>query len=161
MKSKKPRLIIRKTNKQVILQIAEYSHKGDKLICGVNSNVLNKLGWKYSCKNLPACYLAGLLIGKKALTKKVKEAILDTGLQTPIAGSRIYAALRGAVDAGLKISASENIFPSQERLSGAHIKTFFSSNKNQNQFSDYKKKKLDPAKIQQDFEAYKKKIMSG
>ncbi len=160
LKSKKLRLIIRKTNKQILLQIAEYSSNGDKVLCGVNSTVLKKLGWKYSCKNLPACYLAGLLLGKKALAKKINEAILDVGLQTPVKGSKIYAGLKGVIDAGLKVMASEDIFPSQERLSGKHITAFFSANKNPVRFADYRKKKLDPIKLQQEFEVYKKKIMS-
>ncbi|MBW2991146.1 50S ribosomal protein L18 [Candidatus Woesearchaeota archaeon] len=160
LKSKKPRLIIRKTNKQIIIQIAEYTPAGDKMLCGVNSNILKKAGWKYSCNNLSACYLAGLFLGKKALAKKVGEAILDSGLQTMVPGSRIYAALKGVVDAGVKIPCSEKAFPLQERLSGKHITSFFSANKNPAQFSDYKKRKADPAKLQQDFEVYKKKIIS-
>ncbi len=161
LKSKKPRLIIRKTNKQIILQIAEYTPNGDKIICGVNSNILKKAGWKYSCNNLPACYLAGLFLGKKALAKKVDKAILDAGLQTLVPGSRIYAALKGVIDSGMNIPVSNKIFPSQERLSGAHITAFFSTNKNPTQFSAYKKKNLDLKELKQAFEAYKKKIMSS
>lgn len=159
LKSKKPRLIIRKTNKQIILQIAEYTPKGDKIICGVNSGILKKAAWKYSCNNLPACYLAGLFLGKKALAKKVSEAILDVGLQTLVPGSRIYAALKGVIDVGMKIPASDKVFPSSERLCGGHISAFFSANKHPTHFSDYKKKNLDLAKLKQDFEIYKKKII--
>jgi len=161
LKSKRPRLIIRRTDKQILIQVAEYAPNGDKLVCGVNSNVLKKLGWGYSCKNLPACYLTGLLLGKKALTKKVKEVILDAGLQTLVPGSRIYAALKGVIDAGIEIPVSDNIFPSQQRLSGEHITAFFSANKNPVQFAAYKRKSADLTKLKQDFEAYKKKIMSG
>ncbi len=161
LKSGTRRIIIRKTNQQMIIQIAEYAAQGDKVICGVNSNALVKLGWKYSCKNLPACYLAGLLLGKKALAKKVKEAVLDIGLQTPVVGSKIYAALKGAIDAGMDIPASEEVLPSPERLSGKSIASYFSTSKSGNQFSKYKKDGLDSAKIAQDFEIMKKKIMSG
>ena len=161
LKSKKPRLVIRKTNKQIIIQIVDYAHDGDRVVCGVNSIALKKLGWKYACNNLPACYLAGLMLGKKALAKKISEAIVDVGLQTPVAGSRLYAGLKGVVDAGLKVPVSEDIFPSPERLSGKHITSFFSANKNPNQFAEYKKNKLELAKLQQDFEAFKKKITSG
>jgi len=160
LQSRKPRLIIRKTNKQIILQIAEYVNEGDHILCGANSIALKKIGWDYSCNNLPACYLAGLLLGKKALAKKIKMAIVDVGLQTPVAGSRIYAAVKGAIDAGMNIPASEEVFPSPDRLSGKDIAAFIASNKNQNQFSAYKKKNLDGKKIVQDFEACKKKIMS-
>lgn len=161
LKSKKPRLIIRKTNKQIILQIADYSPDGDKIICGINSGILAKQGWKYSYKNLPACYLAGLLLGKRALAKKINQAVLDLGLQTPVAGSRIYAALKGVIDAGVKVPSSEEIFPSEDRLCGKNITAFFLISKNQMQFADYKKKNLDLAKLQQDFDALKKKIRSS
>lgn len=160
LQSRKPRLIIRKTNNQIILQIAEYALKGDHIICGVNSLTLKKHGWNYSCKNLPACYLAGLLLGKKALAKKVKIAIVDVGLQTPVAGSRIYAAAKGAIDAGMSIPASEDVFPSPERMSGKDIAAFIASNKSKIQFSVYKKNNLDDKKIVQDFEAQKKKIIN-
>jgi len=156
--SKKPRLIIRKTNQQIILQIAEYAPDGDRVLCGVNSNILKKMGWKYSCKNLPACYLSGLLLGKRALAKKVNEAILDAGLQTLVPGSRIYTALRGVIDAGLKVPASDKVFPSPERVLGKHITDFFITAKDPLQFSAYKKNKADPKNLPQDFEVYKKKI---
>ncbi|KYK24576.1 50S ribosomal protein L18 [Euryarchaeota archaeon SM23-78] len=161
LKNAKPRLVIRKTNKQIILQIAEYAPSGDKIVCGVDSNILKRTGWKYSCNNLPACYLAGLFLGKKALAKKVNEAILDVGLQTPVKGSKIYAALKGVIDAGMKIPVSEDIFPSQERLEGAHISAFFTGNKNPTQFSSYKKNKAEVSKLKQEFDAFKKKIIGG
>jgi len=161
LQSRKLRLIIRKTNKQMLLQIAEYSAAGDKIICGAESNALKKLGWKYSCKNLPACYLAGLLLGKKAAAKKVKGAIVDVGLQTPVAGSRLYAAVKGAVDAGLKVPVSEEVFPPDDRLTGKSITSFFESSKDKLQFAGYKKQNLDLKKFQADFDALKKKIMDS
>ncbi|MFH1506406.1 MAG: 50S ribosomal protein L18 [archaeon] len=121
LQSRKPRLVIRRTNTQIIAQIIKYDADGDKIVIGFDSKQLTKLGWKHSTKNIPAAYLAGLAIGKKAQDKGVKEAILDLGLQTPIAGSKLYAALKGAVDSGLKIPCSEEIFPKQERLEGKHI----------------------------------------
>jgi large subunit ribosomal protein L18 len=160
LQSRKPRLIIRKTNKQIILQIAEYSQDGDKITCSISSSALRKLNWDYSCNSLPACYLAGLLLGKKASAKKVKMAIVDVGLQTPVAGSRIYAAVKGVIDAGVDVPASDEVFPSPERLSGKDIAAFLASNKNQSQFSAYKKKNLDGKNLVRDFEACKKKILN-
>ncbi|MFH0870813.1 MAG: 50S ribosomal protein L18 [archaeon] len=160
LKSKTPRLVVRRTNKQLLLQIVEYLPDGDKIICGVNSSSLKKLGWQYSCNNMPACYLAGLLLGKKAKAKHVKEAILDAGLQTHVPGSRIYAAVKGAVDSGIMIPVSPEVFPSKERLSGVHIASYYSSNKSSSQFSAYKAKKLDAAKMNKDFEDFKNKIAS-
>ena len=47
LKSKKLRLVVRKTNKQILIQIVKYEPDGDKIICGVNSSSLKKQGWKY------------------------------------------------------------------------------------------------------------------
>jgi large subunit ribosomal protein L18 len=161
LQSRKPRIIIRKTNRQIMLEVAEYAPDGDKIICGVSSIALKKLGWKYACNNLPACYLAGLLLGKKALAKKVKEAIADFGLHTPVAGSKLYAALKGAIDAGMNIPASEEVFPSEDRLKGKDITAYFYSSKGKQQFADYKKLNLDLKKLQPDFDDLKKKIISN
>jgi large subunit ribosomal protein L18 len=73
---------------------------------------------------LPAAYLTGLLIGKKAAKNKIKEAVLDSGLYPSTKGSRIYAVLKGAVDSDLKVSFDEKILPSEERIKGLHIQKF-------------------------------------
>ncbi len=121
LKSSKPRLVIRRTNKNIIAQLIEYHPDGDKIIIGLTSKRLEKMGWKHDKKNIPAAYLTGLLLGKEANKKGIKEAILDIGLQTPHKGSRIYAALKGAIDAGMNIPSSEEVFPPEERLTGQHI----------------------------------------
>jgi large subunit ribosomal protein L18 len=137
LQSRKPRLVIRRTNTQILTQIVKYAPDGDKVVVGFDSKNLKKMGWKYSAKNLLAAYLAGLTIGKKAKEKGVKEAIVDLGLQTPVAGSRLYATLKGAVDAGLIIPCSEEVFPKKERLEGQHIKKESNMKKD---FEDLKKK---------------------
>ena len=53
---------------------------------------------------------------------KIKEAILDIGLRSPIKGSIDYAALKGAVDGGLAIPHSKEVLPSEKRIKGEHIK---------------------------------------
>jgi len=142
LKSRKPRLVIRKTNTQMILQIAQYQPDGDRIIATVQSKELAKNGWKHSFKNLPAAYLAGMLIAKKAKAHKIEGAILDMGLTTPLKGTKIFAALRGAVDAGLQVPVSDSIFPTEERLKGEHISSFLDKHKT----------------ITQDFEKIKKEI---
>ncbi len=119
--SRKHRLIIRRTNKYIIIQVADYTPIGDKNLVYFNSINLKKETWKFSCKNIPAAYLAGLLAGKKALEKDIKEAILDIGLQTPVNGSKIYAALKGVLDAGVNVPHSGEIFPPEDRLTGKHL----------------------------------------
>ena len=121
LKGKTNRLIIRKTNTQIIMQIAQYKEQGDQILITTRSTELKKLGWKHSLKNLPAAYLTGLLLAKKAKQHKITNAILDLGLQTSIKGTRVFSALKGTNDAGLQIKANEETYPTQNRIQGEHI----------------------------------------
>jgi len=117
--SGKTRLVIRKTNRYIIAQLVQSDIAQDKVLVGVSSKDLLEKGWSKdlqgSLKGLPAAYLTGLLLGKNA-KGKVKEAILDMGMYRNVKRSRIYAALKGAIDSGLKVSCSETILPSMEDL---------------------------------------------
>lgn len=119
--SGKPRLIIRKTNKYMIAQIVKSDAAQDTVIIGINSKKLTEMGWKGSFKNIPSAYLTGLLLGKKSIEAGIKEAVLDMGLQRSTKGSRIYAVLKGCVDGGLSVAHSEEILPSEDRITGKHI----------------------------------------
>jgi large subunit ribosomal protein L18 len=119
--SGKPRLVIRKTNKYMIAQIVKSEAAQDAIIVGVNSKKLMEMGWKGSSKNIPSAYLTGLLLGKKSVDAGINEAILDMGLQRSTKGSRIYAVLKGCIDAGLSVAHSKEILPSEDRVSGKHI----------------------------------------
>ena len=121
IKSGKPRLVVRKSNKSINCQIVSYESKGDKTLLNANALELNGFGWSGPTGNIPAAYLTGMLCAKKALENKIEEAILDVGLYSGINGSRIFAVLKGAVDGGLKIPHSEEAFPSDDRISGKHI----------------------------------------
>jgi ribosomal protein L18 len=48
----------------------------------------------------------------------VPEAVLDIGLNEPVKGSKVFTALKGLLDAGMEIPHGEEIFPSDERISG-------------------------------------------
>jgi len=119
LKSEKPRLVIRKTNRYIIAQIVESSLALDKTLLKVSSKDLLEKGWPKekvgSLKSLPASYLTGFLLAKK-LKGKVKESILDIGLHRNVSGSRLYATLKGASDAGLKITHNEKALPSLDRI---------------------------------------------
>ena len=143
--SKRPRLVVRKSLKYIRAQIVEFDKKGDKTLVSAFSKELKKLGWKYACDNLPAAYLTGLLIGKRALEKGISEAVLDMGLYPSTKGSRIYACVKGALDAGLKIPCSEEVLPSEERIKGMHIANYLEK------FKD----------LPEEFEKIKEKILSG
>lgn len=121
LKSGDARLVIRLSNTSVTIQCVQYKPEGDYVMCTFNSHKLDGYGWKYSKKSLPAAYLSGLAAGKLFLAKDVSKAILDLGLQTPKSGSRLYAALKGVVDAGVDIPHNPEVFPSEQRLSGEHI----------------------------------------
>lgn len=107
LKSEEKRLIARKTNRYIIAQIVKSIKAQDSVIIMMTSKILLSHGWpkeyKGSLKSLQAAYLTGYIIGKIALEKKIKEAILDMGMHKNVHKSRIYAVLKGAIDAGLKI----------------------------------------------------------
>lgn len=122
LKSNKARLVVRKSLKYLGLHIVEFVPSGDKVVISFNSKQLGKQGWKHSCKNLPAAYLSGLMIGKLAQKKGIKEAILDMGMHPSVKGSKIYAAVKGAIDSGLMIPCGKDMLPDEKRLTGEHIK---------------------------------------
>jgi len=122
LKSKDPRIVIRKTNRYVILQLVQSKEAQDNIVASVNTKDLLKLGWpenkSNSLKSLSAGYLAGYLLGTK-LKGKVSEAILDSGLIPSTKGSKVYAAVKGIFDAGIKISHNEKILPSEDQINNA------------------------------------------
>jgi large subunit ribosomal protein L18 len=165
--SQKNRVVVRFTQTQIIGQVVSFEPKGDKVIVSNNSLNLKKLGWDYSCKNIPASYLAGLDLGKKAVSKGIKEAILDTGFKSPLRKGRVYAFLKGVMDAGVQIpNKSDDIFPSQDRIEGKHIESYADSLKSNDvalnkQFSKYLKNKVQPQGISAKFNEIKQKIESA
>lgn len=163
--SGKPRLVVRKSNRHVVVQIAEAEPQGDIILASVHSRELVRdYGWKgYTC-NTPAAYLLGLIIGYKALKRGIKEAILDIGLHRSTRGNIIYAVVKGALDAGLKIPVRENMLPSSNRIKGQHIADYAKLLKEedperyQRQFSSYLEKKLPPETLPEHFENIKESI---
>jgi large subunit ribosomal protein L18 len=121
LQSRRPRLVVRKTNTNTLVQIINANVVGDMTVASAIASELSDHGWKAGTSNLPAAYLTGFLAGLRAKSRGVKEAILDVGLNPPIKGSRIYAALKGVVDAGLEVPHSPEILPDEDRLSGKHI----------------------------------------
>ena len=120
--SKKPRVVVRKSNASTTLQLVMAEQTGDKTLLTVNSRQLQDFGYTFSKSNLPAAYLTGLLFGKKMLALGISEGIADIGLHASTKGNRIYAAVKGVVDAGVDVPHSPEIFPAEERISGKHIK---------------------------------------
>ena len=143
LKSKTPRVVVRVTNKKIITHTSDFAEKGDKTTVFVDSAHLKGLGWKHSTKSIPAAYLTGALLAFTMKAHGINECIMDLGLRTNTKGSRIYATLKGAADAGLKFPHSPDYFPPEDRISGKHIDAY---------------RKTDVSKAFADMKA---KIMSG
>lgn len=163
LKSRKPRLVIRRHLNGIRCQIIQYEKEGDKTLVETTSKALRKFGWKSHMANIPAAYLTGMLIGFNALKKGIKEAIVDMGLQRSTKGNALYACVAGAIDAGMNIPAEKDILPDKERLSGKHIAQFAALLKKtperyKKQFSSYAKAGLEPEKIEENFTATQNKI---
>ena len=129
LKSRMLRLVIRKSDKYISAQVVEYSQKGDKTLATAHSSELKGLGWQHGMKSTPAAYLTGLLLGRRAGNK---EAILDIGIHSVTTGAKMFAALKGATDAGLKVKHDAKVLPSADRIAGKHIATHLKAN-----FSDF------------------------
>lgn len=122
--SVRPRMVVRKTNKHIICQLVTAHMDGDRTHVAANSSDLRKYGYEGSLSNTPAAYLTGMLFAVRALNADKSEAILDIGLHRAKPGARVFAALKGAVEAGLDVPHSEEILPSDERCTGEHIAAF-------------------------------------
>lgn len=125
IKSGLPRLVVRRTNRYIIAQIIQPKASGDRCITTVTSGKLAAYGWRGGHKNIPAAYLTGLLAGRLAREAGVDKAVVDLGLHRPVAGSKLFAVVKGALEAGLSIPFSEDVFPPEERLRGEHIRRYF------------------------------------
>ncbi len=126
VKSGLPRLVVRKTNKHIIVQVIKPKFGGDETILTVTSKKLREFGWKASLKNTPAAYLTGLLAGL-LMKPKIDKAVLDIGLHRPSKGSKVFAAALGFKDSGIEISVGEEIPPEEDRIKGAHISSYYRS----------------------------------
>ena len=130
LRSGAPRAVVRVSNTQVICQLVSYNPNGDIILQSVNGKSLtDSYSWPEdaSKKSIPACYVAGYALGKKAISAGNHEAVLDIGLAASSPGSRVFSALKGMVDAGLEIPHGSSVLPSEDRLSGKHIDDSLSS----------------------------------
>jgi large subunit ribosomal protein L18 len=114
-------MVVRKTNRHIIIQLVTAELDGDRTLVSANSAELETYGYKGSTSNTPAAYLTGMLFAVKAKKADYSRAILDIGLNRATPGARVFAALKGAVEAGLDVPHGEKILPSDERAKGNHI----------------------------------------
>ena len=123
LKSGKPRIVFRKSNRYLLAQYVSSKEAQDKIEFGVNSRILLKYGWPKngSLKNIPASYFLGYYLGKRIIKEKLETPIIDFGMIQTIHKNKIYAFIKGTIDAGLKISCKKEAFPDEERIKGEHL----------------------------------------
>ncbi|KAG9099688.1 60S ribosomal protein L5 [Ceratobasidium sp. 370] len=134
----KYRLVVRFSNKNIVVQVVYARLQGDFVLVSANSRELPRYGIEHGLTNWSAAYATGLLAARRALTKlgladKYKgvaepdgtismteaaedaprpfKAYLDVGLKRTSTGSRVFGALKGASDGGIFIPHSEKRFP--------------------------------------------------
>ena len=161
--SKENFVTIRISGKNTTVQVSAAKIGGDNVIAAAHSRELKKLGWKSSGKSIPAAYLTGLLAGQKAKNAGVESAIVYSGIKPLRAGSRIAAAVKGVLDAGIAIPANEEVLPSEERIKGEHIVAYASSREKSEspQFSTWKQVQLSAENFGDHFEQITSKIKGG
>jgi large subunit ribosomal protein L18 len=151
------------SDENVSAQLIRPDLLGDKVMASVHSNELLSYGWKGSRKNVPSCYLVGLLLGKKCLQKKITRAILYIGKRHFT--TKIAACLKGLSEAGLEMPFSENIIPSEQRIQGNHIAEYAKKLKAneelyKSRFSSNLGSGLQPEKYPSHFSEVKDRIVS-
>lgn len=162
-----PRLVVRKSLKHMRVQVIKAEEKGDVVIASATSEELRgKYGWQAPCGNIPAAYLTGLICGFRAKAKGVNKAVLDVGLHKPSRGSRVFAALKGAVDSGIEIPHDESLLPDESVIMGENIKSYaelLSSDPElyKLKFSQYLSRGLSPENLTDHFQNVKEKIISS
>jgi len=125
LKSRGPRIAFRRSNRYLISQYITSEEAKDRIKFGLNSKMLIQYGWPEKSKNLkstPASYLLGILTGKKILEEHLEIPVIDFGMLRVLPKTRIQAFIKGVVDSGLKIKYKNEAFPSEDRITGKHLK---------------------------------------
>lgn len=137
----KYRLVVRFTNKDIIMQLVTSEISGDKVFVAAYAHELKAYGIEHGLTNWAAAYATGLLIARRALKKlgldedfvgveeadgeftlteaaetddgerRPFKAFLDVGLARTSTGARVFGALKGASDGGIFVPHSEKRFP--------------------------------------------------
>lgn len=126
LKSEKPRIVFRKTNKYLVAQYVVSDEAQDKIVFGIGTKDLLKHGWdekaKGSLKSVTAAYVLGYFAGKKISKEKLETPIVDLGMVRVLHKTKVFAFIKGLIEAGVKIVSKEETFPEENRLNGEHLK---------------------------------------
>ena len=198
----KYRMIVRFTNRDIICQIAYATLAGDVIVSSAYAHELKRYGLKAGFTNYSAAYCTGLLLARRTLHKfgldKAYEGntaegeelgedynveaneegprpfhcILDTGLKRTSTGSKVFAALKGALDGGLDIPHNEKRFAGYEPdekefdpevmhkyIFGGHVAEYMEEmieedpEKYQTHFAEYLKAGIEPEGMEEMYES--------
>ncbi|KAI8911171.1 hypothetical protein BC831DRAFT_492596 [Entophlyctis helioformis] len=178
--SPKYRFVVRFSNKNITCQIIYAKIQGDVVLAAAYSHELPNYGIKFGLTNWSAAYATGLLLARRVLQKlgldekyegcvepdgeyfevepvedgpRPFRAFLDVGLRRTTTGSRIFGALKGAVDGGLAIPYSEKRFPAysaSEKKADAELLASYIYGGHVTEYMEYL--------IEEDEEAYKRQF---
>lgn len=158
---RRPFIITKISGQNISAQALKPTLTGDIVIASAHSRELIRHGWKGSMNSMPACYLTGLLLGKKSIQKGATNAVLYTG-NNPFT-TKVAACLKGIVDSGINIPVSKESLPGDDRVSGEHIANYAnllkdSEEKYNSRFSALLKQGLRPEDYPVHFEEIRMKI---
>jgi large subunit ribosomal protein L18 len=122
--SRDPRMVVRRTNRGIIIQLSVPEPAGDRTLVSAYSRDLAGYGYTGSGSNTPAAYLTGILFGARCRKAGYQSAVLDIGLARASPGARVFAAVKGALAAGLSVPHSTDVLPDDSRVRGEHIAAF-------------------------------------
>jgi large subunit ribosomal protein L18 len=158
---RRPFIITKISGQNISAQALKPTLTGDIVIASAHSRELIRHGWKGSMNSMPACYLTGLLLGKKSIQKGATNAVLYTG-NNPFT-TKVAACLKGIVDSGINIPVSKESLPGDDRVSGKHIANYAnllkdSEEKYNSRFSALLKQGLRPEDYPVHFEDIRMRI---
>jgi large subunit ribosomal protein L18 len=160
--SRRPFVTVKVSDQNIGVQALKPTLAGDIVVASAHSRELFKNGWKGSLNSLPACYLTGLLLGKKAIREGMESMILYTG-NDPFT-SKVAACLKGIIAAGITTPVSEESLPADDRICGKHIANYANmlkedQTKYNTRFSLLLKNGFQPEDYPTHFEDMKAKIL--
>lgn len=122
LRSDEPRAVVRMTNRRILVSVTAFDSRGDRVLASAESPELTAVGFpELNLRTTPAAYLTGYLAGIRAKAAGASSAVLDVGIRHPSPGGRLMGALKGLLDAGLKIPHGDKGLPSDDRLNGQHL----------------------------------------
>jgi large subunit ribosomal protein L18 len=160
--SDRPRFVVRPFDRNITIQLVKSKIEGDYVLTQANSSELERYGWLGGKKNISTAYLLGLLAGRKSIKQGIDEANLDLGLARPTKGSRVFAAVKGALDAGLRMPCDRDILPEPSRIEGSAISEYARNIEDpleyNRMFSGYLSRGLKPQELPAHFSTVKVRI---